>query len=99
MQAVATDAKVLEYRPQPGAAGTPPGTPEGKKIMALLLVYVGLMIAGDVVAYFLGLMIERAYPLASLPAFLAMYFLSLGLTWMLAVRLTAPRVEGQKAAT
>jgi hypothetical protein len=67
--------------------------------MALLLVYVTLMIVGNIIAYFLGLMIERVYPVASLPAFLAMYFLSLGLTWMLAVRLTAPRVEGQKAAT
>lgn len=67
--------------------------------MALLLVYLALMIVGDVVAYFLGLMIERVYPVASLPAFLAMYFLFLGVTWMLAVRITAPRAEGQQAAT
>ena len=42
--------------------------------MSLLIVYMALVIAGDVVAYLLGLVIEREVPAASLPAFLAMYF-------------------------
>jgi hypothetical protein len=89
--------KCWNIAPTRGQPGTN-GVPEGNEIMALLLVYVALMIAGNMIAYFLGLMIERVYPIASLPAFLAMYFLVLVVTWLLAVRITAPR-EGQKAAT
>jgi len=59
--------------------------------MSLLLVYLALMITGDVVAYFIGLVIERSVPAASLPAFLAMYFLFLWVAWVLAVRLTQPK--------
>jgi len=62
----------------------------------LLAVYVALMITGNVIAYFIGLAIERAFPAASLPAFLAMYFLFLWISWVIAVRITAPRA--QKAA-
>ena len=66
--------------------------------MALLAVYLALMIVGDVVAYFIGLAIERAFPVASLPAFLAMYFVFLWIAWVIAVRVTAPSAESQKAA-
>jgi hypothetical protein len=66
--------------------------------MALLAVYVALMIIGDVVAYFIGLGIERTFPVASLPAFLAMYFVFLWIAWLIAVRVTAPKAESQKAA-
>jgi len=59
--------------------------------MSLLLVYLALMITGDVVAYFIGLVIERGVPAGSLPAFLAMYFLFLWVAWVLAVRLTQPK--------
>jgi len=67
--------------------------------MALLVVYVGLMIAGDLVAYFIGLAIERAFPAASLPAFLAMYFLFLWGAWVIAVRITAPKAAPQAVGT
>ena len=60
--------------------------------MSLLLVYLAFMITGDVIAYFIGLVIERSVPAASLPAFLAMYFLFLWVAWVLAVRLTQPKV-------
>jgi len=64
--------------------------------MSLLIVYVMLVIAGDVVAYFIGLVIERNAPAAvSLPAFLAMYFLFLWVGWVIAVRITQPRVRPQ----
>jgi hypothetical protein len=63
--------------------------------MLLLAVYLALMITGDIFAYLIGLMIERTFPAASLPVFLAMYFLFLGLAWVIAVRITAPK--GQPA--
>jgi hypothetical protein len=65
--------------------------------MLLLAVYLALMITGNVIAYLIGLMIERAVPAASLPAFLAMYFLFLGIAWVIAVRITAPKGQPQKA--
>jgi hypothetical protein len=61
--------------------------------MWLIVVYVGLMIAGDVLAYFIGLFVERNWPAASLPFFLAMYFLFLGLSWVIAVKLTEPKTQ------
>jgi hypothetical protein len=63
--------------------------------MALLVVYLALMITGDVIAYFIGLAIERAAPGASLPAFLAMYFGFLWVAWIIAVRVTQSRGEPQ----
>jgi hypothetical protein len=58
--------------------------------MSLLVVYVGLMIAGDFIAYLIGLVVERTMPGASLAVFLAMYFLFLWVAWVLAVRITEP---------
>ncbi len=63
--------------------------------MSLLIVYVALVITGDFVANFIGLVIERTVPIASLPAFLAMYFLFLWVAWLIAVRVTQPRVRPQ----
>jgi hypothetical protein len=63
----------------------------GKRVMSLLAVYLALMITGDVIAYLIGLVIERTVPGASLPAFLAMYFLFLWIAWVIAVRLTEPK--------
>jgi hypothetical protein len=61
--------------------------------MSLLIVYVALVIAGDLVAYLLGLVIEREVP--ALPAFLAMYFLFLWVAWVIAVRITQPKAQPQ----
>jgi CDP-diglyceride synthetase len=63
--------------------------------MSLLLVYVGLVIVGDIFAYLIGLVIEQTAPGASLPGFLAIYFFFLWLAWIIAVRVTRPRVEPQ----
>jgi hypothetical protein len=63
--------------------------------MSLLIVYVVLVITGDLVAYALGLVIERTLPAASLPSFLAMYFLFLWVAWVIAVRITQPRARAQ----
>ena len=67
--------------------------------MTLLAVYLGLVIVGDLIAYAIGLVVERTVPAASLPAFLALYFLFLWVAWVIAVRITAPKAEVQKAAT
>jgi hypothetical protein len=61
--------------------------------MWLIVVYLGLMITGDVLAYFIGLFVERNWPAASLPFFLAMYFLFLWFSWLIAVKLTEPKTQ------
>jgi hypothetical protein len=87
--AIAVIAEMLEYRA--GSRSAQRGTTR----MSLLIVYVVLVIAGDLVAYLLGLVIEREVPAASLPAFLAMYFLFLWVAWVIAVRITQPRARPQ----
>ena len=59
--------------------------------MALLGIYLLLTTIGSFGAYLIGLMIEQTAPSASLPVFLAMYFVVLWVGWLLAVRITAPR--------
>jgi hypothetical protein len=61
--------------------------------MSLLLVYVVLMIIGDIVAYLVGLAIEHAFPQASLASFLVVYFVMLWVAWQIAVRVTRPRAS------
>jgi len=65
--------------------------------MSLLIIDIGLIIAGDLVAYFVGLLVERTVPAASLPSFLAMYFVVLWVAWVIAVRITARRAQPQRA--
>jgi hypothetical protein len=60
--------------------------------MALIFWYLGLVAVGDVLAYFVGLLVERQwgqYP--SMIVFLAMYFLTLWVAWVIAVRVTEPK--------
>jgi hypothetical protein len=62
----------------------------------LLVYYVIFMISGDIVDYMIGLGIERLWPDAkqvSLVIFLALYFLSLWVAWLLAVWLSKPKKE------
>ena len=61
--------------------------------MTLILYYVAFMIGGDLAAYFLGLLVEYEWgKQASLLVFLALYFLFLWVSWVLAVWVTTPRV-------
>ena len=54
--------------------------------------YVGFMIAGDLLAYLIGLIIEREFGShVSLIVFLALYFLFLWVSWVLAVWITEPK--------
>ena len=59
--------------------------------------FVVFMVAGDFVDYLLGLAVERIWPQASLVVFLGLYFLSLWVAWLLAVRVTEPKAAGQAA--
>jgi hypothetical protein len=59
--------------------------------VGLLIVYVALMILGDIADYVIGLVVEHYWPQASLPVFLVLYFASLWVAWMLAVKLTEPK--------
>ena len=61
--------------------------------MALIIYYVVFMVAGDFAAYLLGLGVERVFgSQASLIVFLALYFLFLWFSWLLAVWATEPKV-------
>ena len=57
--------------------------------MLLIIWYLVLVAVGDVLAYFVALWVEYewgSYP--SLIVFLALYFVTLWLAWVIAVRLT-----------
>ena len=66
--------------------------------MLLIAYYLAFMITGDVAAYLIGLAIEIQFgSFASLVAFLALYFLSLWVSWLLAVWMTEPKKVVQPA--
>ena len=67
--------------------------------MSLIIWYLGFMIAGDICAYFLGLLVEYQWgSQASLIAFLALYFISLWISWVLSVWATQPKKAAVVAA-
>jgi len=58
----------------------------------LIVYYVIFMIVGDLAAYLIGLITEREFGgQVSLIVFLALYFLFLWVSWVLAVRITEPK--------
>lgn len=62
--------------------------------MLLLAWYVLFMIGGDLVAYFIGAMVEYEFgSQVSLIVFLFLYFLALWTAWVLAVWVTAPKKQ------
>jgi hypothetical protein len=68
--------------------------------MILIFWYLGFMIAGDFAAYLLGSFVEREWgSQASLVAFLTLYFFFLWVSWILAVRVTEPKVAKLAAAS
>ena len=61
-------------------------------VLRLIVYYVVFMIAGDLAAYFIGLITEEAFgSQASLIVFLTLYFLFLWVAWVLAVWMTEPK--------
>ena len=70
----------------------PPGRTPPEAIVKLIVYYLVLVIVGDLAAYLIGLGTEHAFGgYVSLLVFLALYFLVLWISWILAVRLTAPK--------
>jgi len=63
----------------------------------LIVYYVVFMVTGDFVDYLIGLVVERVWPQASLITFLLLYFVSLWVAWLLAVRMTEPKEARQLA--
>jgi hypothetical protein len=59
--------------------------------MWLMATYIGLAIAGNAIIYFIGLAIERMWPVASLPFYLLMFFVVLWVAWLAAVKITEPK--------
>ncbi len=56
--------------------------------MKLIAYYVGFVLIGDAVAYFIGRSVEHWSATASLPVFLACFFIVFWAAWRLAVRVT-----------
>ena len=78
-------------------AGAMPYFVEG--IVTLIVYYVVFMIVGDFAAYFLGLFTEYEWgSQVSLIVFLALYFLFLWVSWVLAVRVTKPKTAEQQSS-
>jgi hypothetical protein len=62
--------------------------------VSLIVCYLAFMIVGDLAAYFIGLVVERMLGKdVSLVVFLALYFLFLWVSWILAVRVTEPKAS------
>jgi hypothetical protein len=60
--------------------------------VTLILFYVAFILAGDFAAYLLSLLVEYEFGRhVSLLVFLALYFLVLWISWVLAVWITTPR--------
>jgi hypothetical protein len=58
----------------------------------LIIWYLGLVAAGDALAYFIGLFIEYEWgSYASMTIFLTLYFVTLWVAWVIAVWLTEPK--------
>jgi hypothetical protein len=63
----------------------------GNPAMKLLVVYLALVVIGAFISYGIGYVVESTSSSgASLLAFLSTYFLTLGISWFIAVGLTAP---------
>src|SRR4051812_39726345 len=61
--------------------------------MALIIWFLALVAAGDVLAYLVGLFVEYQWGgYTSLVVFLAMYFITLWVAWRIAVWMTTPKL-------
>jgi hypothetical protein len=65
--------------------------------MWLIVAYIALALVGNVIIYFAGLAIEQVWPIASLPLYLIMFFGVLWISWLGAVKLTAPKAAPTQA--
>ena len=71
------------------------------RVVQHIIYYLIFMVACDLAAYLIGLITEWEFGShASLIVFLALYFLGLWISWVLAVRVTEPKTSptGDKPA-
>ena len=69
-----------------------------ERTVTLILYYLAFMIGGAFAAYLLGLLVEYEWGThVSLIVFLAVYFFSLWVAWILAVWVTRPRDAASSA--
>ena len=59
--------------------------------MWIMVVYVLIVVVCELIVVGIGLVLDRIYPLASLPVSLTLFFAVLWLSWLVAVRLTEPK--------
>ena len=59
--------------------------------MRIMAFYIGFVVIGELGAFSIGRTMEHWSKAASLPVFLTCFFLVLGLSWRLAVRMTTPK--------
>ena len=64
------------------------GNVRGIAAMKLIAAYVIFVLIGDAIAYFIGRSIEHWSTTASLPVFLACFFLVFWGAWRIAIRVT-----------
>jgi hypothetical protein len=60
-------------------------------VMKLIAFYVLFVVIGEFGAYLVGRTVEHWSAAASLPVFLACFFIVFGVAWRLAVRVTEPK--------
>lgn len=58
--------------------------------MWILIVYCLIIIVGEAAVMELGLVLDKVYPVASLPVSLSLFFIIFWAGWVLAVHLTRP---------
>ena len=59
--------------------------------MWILIIYILIVVVGESVVVGIGLVLDRTFPLASLPVSLTLFFAVLAFGWPLAVRWTEPK--------
>jgi hypothetical protein len=59
--------------------------------MWILIIYILNILVGETAVMAFGLYLDRAYPPASLPVSLSLFFAVFWLGWILAVRWTEPK--------
>jgi hypothetical protein len=58
--------------------------------MWIMVVYVLIVVVSELIVVAIGLVLDRTFPLASLPISLTLFFAVLWVGWVLAVRWTDP---------
>jgi hypothetical protein len=66
-------------------------TSDRAKRMWIMVVYLLIVVISEIVVVAIGLVLDRIYPLLSLPVSLSLFFAVFWFGWIVAVRLTEPK--------